>query len=84
VRRKRKSHVPGTFGPVRGELRTFTEAVITKCQERGVDPNDQEIPDEVVDAVADELYGGWTPHARRIAAQLEEHVGIPRKRRRFL
>jgi hypothetical protein len=67
------------------ELNRFLAAVVAKADLLEL-PTGVRIPDELVDEVVLELYGGWTAEARRTVKLVEEQAaaaGGPSLRRRF-
>jgi len=67
------------------ELNRFLAAVVAKADLLEL-PTGVRIPDELVDEVVFELYGGWTAEARRTVKLVEEQAaaaGGPSLRRRF-
>jgi hypothetical protein len=87
----RKEHPGASKGRGNGprfdqeELNRFLAAVVAKADVREL-PTGVQIPDELVDEVVLELYGGWTPEARSMVKLVEQQAaaaGGPPLSRRF-
>ena len=66
----RRKELPGIKRESAG-LARFQEAIVAKAQARGLDKNVR-IPEDLVDEVVNELYGGWTDQARSHVEVIEE------------
>jgi hypothetical protein len=68
----KRPRVPGTKHQHSAGLYRFQVAIVAKCRERGVPREGVNIPDEIVEEVVNELYGGWTDQARNYVKLIEE------------
>jgi hypothetical protein len=50
------------------------EAALARLKQRGIDSEGGEIPREILDEVVKERHGGWTAHAKRVAAVGEDMI----------
>ena len=66
----RRKKLPGIKRESAGLVR-FQEAIVAKAEARGLDKNVR-IPEDLVDEVMNDLYGGWTDQARSFVKVNEE------------